>query len=123
MSRAWRGIVYGIVGAILSGAMIRAMLIPFPNVVGDKATAIAILVFCGVVAGFMACAVGFWKGSFKWGAIMGAVCAMVLWAVILRGVPTELELMGYFLVLIAGPVAVGLLGGWIGGKYRQTTKE
>jgi hypothetical protein len=115
----FRTILYAVVGAILSGLMIRGLLIPFPNSTGDKGLAIIMLVFGGVVAGAISCGAGFLAAKHRSGAIWGAVSALMMWIVLMKHVPDEPQLVGYLLVLVTGPVLVGLLGSWIGQRYAQ----
>jgi hypothetical protein len=116
---AFRTFLYGVLGAILSGFLIRALLLPFPNTTGDKGLATVLLVFGGVVAGALAAGTGFVTAKLRWGGLGGAVCALAMWFMLMKHVPDEPQLLAYLAVLVIVPTGVGLLGAWIGGVYAK----
>lgn len=118
-----RTILYGILGAILSGFMIRVLLMPFPDITGDKRLAVVLLVFGGIVAGAVSCGAGFVAAKLRWGIIWGVASALVMWGLLMKHVPDEPQLVAYLAILVSGPVATGLLGSWIGSLYAKRSSN
>jgi hypothetical protein len=70
----------------------------------------------GVVAGALAAGLGAATGIAKIGAGSGAGIVLILWLLILRHFPNEPQVMFFLATVIAGPVAVGVMGARLGAK-------
>lgn len=118
--RILRGILCAIPGAIVSGVMVGAILRLFPDLQGNKTVFLILFIAMGVVAGGLAAGLGAATGIAKIGAGSGAIMVLILWLLILRHFPEEPQVMFFWAIVTAGPVAVGVIGAKLGSKFFQS---
>jgi hypothetical protein len=118
-----RGILGAILGAFFGALIVGLLLLPFPELQGNRKQMVVLFMFISGVSGLIASAAGAALASAKAGLACGALGALALSIRFFKHLPDEPEVITICAITVLVPTGIGALAGWIVHKWMITPAD